>query len=368
MWHRYSIAFNSQPTLLPEGLALGGVTEREDARDAVVLALRHAGAGWRDLGDLPPGSVVGSSSLRREAYVRARYPHLQVVSVRGNLQTRLAKLDGSSSNGSSGGTSAGADMAATDDPAKAGTTAAAGRAAGWAAAPASATGAEGQAPPPGPPQQAQAQQQSYDVLLLAAAGLHRLGWGPRVSWYLPLEDGGSAVGQGALGLECRSGDRTVQAMLRAVSHGPTLAAVAAERAFLRQLQGGCQVPIAVHTRVEGGGKGAAPSEEALRGPPQQWATLSISGSVTAIDGGESVTAQASGVVPVWGPGGRREGGLAATDTEAAEEADWTAAVEAAAAVGRALAQRALDGGAGRILGPLTAARPLTYGAAEVRLD
>lgn len=329
------------------------MTEREDPRDAVVLASRHAGAGWRHLGDLPPGSVLGSSSLRREAYVRQRYPHLRVVSVRGNLQTRLAKLDGTDTAAREAAAAAAAadDAAPPAEAAPLANGAASARSAAWAA------------PSPSAPALP-----SYDALLLAAAGLHRLGWSPRISWYLPVEDGGTAVGQGALGLECRSDDPAVAGLLRAVSHGPTLAAVSAERAFLRRLQGGCQVPISVHTRLlekAAAGGGGVPSPAA----PPRWATLSIQGSVTALDGSGDVTAQAAGVVPVWCAGSSGSGGVGAEGAApAAAAVEWDAAVEAAAEVGRALAQRVLDRGAGSILGPLTAPRPATYGAAEVRLD
>ena len=343
-------------------------------RDAVVLAARHAGRGWTSLGDLPAGAVLGTSSLRREAYIRGRHPHLRVASVRGNLQTRLAKLDdeGASSSSSGGGGSSAVDTGTggnggaggVQPPAPGTTGAAASRAAAWTPAdpPLAASGgtadvasaAAGSGTGSGAlPLTATAAPPRYDALVLAAAGLHRLGWTPRISWLLPVEEAGTAVGQGALGLECRGGDAAVLAMLRAVSHGPTLAAVSAERAFLRALQGGCQVPIAVHTRLTAmAGAGAG-------GP--RCVTLSIQGSVTALDGSEDVTSQASGVVPLWEPPREEEGG-------AGDAASWDAAVEAAAAAGRALAQRALDGGAGRILGPLTAARPATYGAAEVRFD
>lgn len=327
-------------------------------RDAVVLAARHAGRGWTSLADLPAGAVLGTSSLRREAFIRGRHPHLSVASVRGNLQTRLAKLDdegGSSSSSGSGSSTADTSPGAGHGGVAPGTTgAAASRAAAWTPADPPSTASAGTATASAAA--AAAAPQQYDALVLAAAGLHRLGWTPRISWLLPVEEAGTAVGQGALGLECRGSDAAVVAMLRAVSHGPTLAAVSAERAFLRALQGGCQVPIAVHTRLTAMGGGSGSSGGA--GP--RCVTLSIQGSVTALDGSEDVTSQASSVVPLWEAPREEDGG--------AGDASWEAAVEAAAAAGRVLAQRALDGGAGRILGPLTAARPATYGAAEARLD
>ena len=163
------------PTELPEGLVLAAVPEREDPRDAVV---------GKKLADLPEGARVGTSSLRRAAQLRQLRPGLQVESVRGNLDTRLRKLD------------------------------------------------EGQ----------------YDAILLAAAGLKRLGWGDRIAEILPPEQMCPAVGQGALAIETCAGFEGV-AML---DHDDTHAAVMAERAVLGALGGGCQVPIGAYATVSGG--------------------------------------------------------------------------------------------------------------------
>ena len=163
------------PTELPEGLVLAAVPEREDPRDAVV---------GKKLADLPEGARVGTSSLRRAAQLRQLRPGLQVESVRGNLDTRLRKLD------------------------------------------------EGQ----------------YDAILLAAAGLKRLGWGDRIAEILPPEQMCPAVGQGALAIETRAGFDGV-AML---DHADTHPAVIAERAVLGALGGGCQVPIGAYATVSEG--------------------------------------------------------------------------------------------------------------------
>jgi hydroxymethylbilane synthase len=163
------------PTELPEGLVLAAVPEREDPRDAVV---------GRKLADLPRGAKVGTSSLRRAAQLRQLRPDLQVESVRGNLDTRLRKLD------------------------------------------------EGQ----------------YDAILLAAAGLKRLGWGDRIAEILPPEQMCPAVGQGALAIETRAGFEKV-AML---DHADTHTAVVAERGVLAALGGGCQVPIGAYATVAQG--------------------------------------------------------------------------------------------------------------------
>jgi hydroxymethylbilane synthase len=163
------------PTELPEGLVLAAVPEREDPRDAVVGS---------KLADLPLGARVGTSSLRRAAQLRQLRPDLQVESVRGNLDTRLRKLD------------------------------------------------EGQ----------------YDAILLAAAGLKRLGWGDRIAEILAPEQMCPAVGQGALAIETRTGFDGV-AML---DHPDTHTAVLAERGVLRALGGGCQVPIGAYATVSQG--------------------------------------------------------------------------------------------------------------------
>jgi hydroxymethylbilane synthase len=163
------------PTELPEGLVLAAVPEREDPRDAVV---------GKKLADLPPGAKVGTSSLRRAAQLRHLRPGLQVESVRGNLDTRLRKLD------------------------------------------------EGQ----------------YDAILLAAAGLKRLGWGDRIAELLSPDEMCPAVGQGALAIETRAGFDGAAVL----DHPDTHTAILAERAVLRALGGGCQVPIGAYATVSRG--------------------------------------------------------------------------------------------------------------------
>jgi hydroxymethylbilane synthase len=172
------------PTRLPEGLMLGCVTERENPADALVVHEKHKD---KQLDTLPAGAVVGTSSLRRLAQLRHHYPHLSFKDVRGNLNTRLAKLDAG----------------------------------------------------------------EYDALILAVAGLHRLGMGDRIHQAIPAEVSLHAVGQGALGIECREGDTEVLNLIKALEHTPTAQRCHAERAFLRELEGGCQVPIGVNTLIEG---------------------------------------------------------------------------------------------------------------------
>lgn len=167
------------PTTLPKGLHLAAVPEREDPRDAVV--------GHR-LSELSPGARVGTGSLRRTAQLRALYPSLVVESIRGNVDTRLRKLD------------------------------------------------EGQ----------------FDAIILASAGLRRLGWAGRIAEILDPAEMCPAVGQGALAIESRDEDDNVNAILSRLDHPPARLAVSAERELLAGLGGGCQVPIGAHASVADG--------------------------------------------------------------------------------------------------------------------
>ena len=170
------------PMNLPEGFVLAVIGEREDPHDAFV-SNEH-----ENLAALPEGSVVGTSSLRRESQLRARFPHLNIEPLRGNVQTRLRKLD------------------------------------------------EGQ----------------YAAIILAAAGLKRLGLGHRIRALISSEDSLPAVGQGALGIECRSDRTDVIAILQPLHHPDTAACVLAERALSRALAGSCQVPLGGFAEVADG--------------------------------------------------------------------------------------------------------------------
>ncbi len=167
------------PSELPEPLELAVVPKREDPRDVFVSER------WDRLEDLPEGAVVGTSSLRRGAQLKAVRPDLRVESLRGNLDTRLRKVR------------------------------------------------EGR----------------YDAAVLAAAGLHRMGWHDRITQYLEPDTFLPAIGQGALGLEIRKNDPRVRRLIAPLHDENTARAVAAERAFLHRLEGGCQVPIAGHAVV-----------------------------------------------------------------------------------------------------------------------
>jgi hydroxymethylbilane synthase len=172
------------PTRLPDGLTLAAVTVREDPRDVVLLPLGGAGG----LEALEPGARVGTSSLRRVAQLRKRRPDLELVDLRGNLNTRLAKLD----------------------------------------------------------------RGEYDAIILAAAGVLRLGWRDRISAYLEPPRWLPAVGQGALGIVCRTDRDDIRAALAPLNDPATAAATTAERALLRALEGGCQIPIGALGLVDEG--------------------------------------------------------------------------------------------------------------------
>ena len=170
------------PVELPEGLHLAVVMEREDPRDAFVSA-RYAG-----VDALPQGAVVGTSSLRRHCQLAERRPDLRIETLRGNVNTRLRKLD------------------------------------------------EGQ----------------YDAIVLAAAGLKRLGFEARIAAPMTPEESLPAIGQGAIGIECPAADARVNELLAPLHHAGTALCVAAERALNARLAGGCQVPIAGHALLDGG--------------------------------------------------------------------------------------------------------------------
>jgi len=169
------------PAVLPEQLEIMGVPKREDPRDALVS---RTGA---KLDDLPKGAQVGTSSLRRQAQLRRHRPDLRIEVLRGNVDTRLRKLN------------------------------------------------EGE----------------YDAVVLAAAGLRRMGWTSEITEYLQPSVCLPAIGQGALGLEARRDDVFVRGLLADLEDGPTRVAVTAERAFLARLEGDCQVPIAAYAQVSG---------------------------------------------------------------------------------------------------------------------
>ncbi|MFY9583053.1 MAG: hydroxymethylbilane synthase [Candidatus Acidiferrales bacterium] len=194
------------PTEIPAGLAFPAICEREDVRDAL---LSHSGA---KLAALPAGARIGTSSLRRQAQIRHIRPDLDLGDLRGNVDTRLRKLE----------------------------------------------------------------RGDYDAIVLAKAGLDRLGWSNKITEVIPPEVSMPAVGQGALGIEARADDREVLEVLAQLEHPPTRVAVTAERALLAELEGGCQVPLGAWARFEQG-------------------ALVLDACVLSVDGIESVRQRAVGI-------------------------------------------------------------------------
>lgn len=205
---RADIAVHSMkdlPVELPEGFALGAITEREDPRDAFV-SNRYA-----ELAELPAGAVVGTSSLRRAAQISERFPALEIRTLRGNVDTRLAKLD----------------------------------------------------------------RGEYAAILLAAAGLKRLGLAPRIRGFLSVEQSLPSPGQGALGIECRADRSDILAALQPLAHAGSSACVRAERAVNRALGGNCSIPIGAFADISAG-------------------VLNLRGLVASADGSRIARAEATG--------------------------------------------------------------------------
>lgn len=181
---RADIAVHSMkdvPVEFPDGLMLNTICEREDPRDAFVSNT------YQSIDALPEGAIIGTSSLRRQCQLKAARPDLEIRDLRGNVNTRLAKLDAG----------------------------------------------------------------EYDAIILAAAGLIRLEMPERITAFISAEQSLPANGQGAVGIECRSDDVETKALLAPLEHAETRVRVLAERAMNRKLQGGCQVPIGAYATVEG---------------------------------------------------------------------------------------------------------------------
>lgn len=193
------------PVEFPDGLHLAVICEREDPRDAFVSN------NFDTFADLPQGATVGTSSLRRQCQVRAHRPDIKIADLRGNVNTRLKKLD------------------------------------------------EG----------------NYDAIILASAGLKRLGFHDRISAYLETELSLPAIGQGAVGIECRVGDARIHALIDPLNDDHTSICVRAERAMNHRLEGGCQVPIAGYATLDGD-------------------TIHMRGLVGRPDGTETVRGEVSG--------------------------------------------------------------------------
>jgi len=196
-------------TEMPSGLTLGAVLEREDPRDVLLFSQPHGSAHTPD--DLPWGAKVGTSSLRRRALLARWRPDLALAELRGNVPTRIRKLDDG----------------------------------------------------------------DYDAIILAAAGVKRLGLTQRISAYLPVETFLPAVSQGAIGVQIRADDADVAEWVGNLEHPETRAATSAERALLRTMEGGCQVPVGAFAKLEG-------------------LSLRLRGVVCSLDGTRGVDGEVSG--------------------------------------------------------------------------
>ncbi|TBL81653.1 hydroxymethylbilane synthase [Paenibacillus thalictri] len=172
-------SMKDMPAVLPDGLVIGAVPLREDPRDCLITK------DGRGLDELPEGALVGTSSLRRSCQIQHYRPDLRIEAVRGNIDSRLRKLE----------------------------------------------------------------TEGFDAIMLATAGLRRMGWEDRITAFLPPEICLPAVGQGALSIECRADDKFVMDLLARFNHRSTELAVAAERGFLGRLNGGCQVPIGAYAEL-----------------------------------------------------------------------------------------------------------------------
>ncbi|TMW68032.1 hypothetical protein Poli38472_007704 [Pythium oligandrum] len=175
------------PTTLPPGLVLGAICKRESPEDAVIIHPKHKANGISKLNDLPEGSVIGTSSLRREALLLRQSPTFKIKTIRGNIQTRLAKLENA------------------DD---------------------------------------------YDAIVIAACGYRRVGLGDRLDEILPADSFGYSVGQASLGIECRADDHEVLEMVSKLQDELSAQACKAERSLLYHLEGGCQISMGVNTIVD----------------------------------------------------------------------------------------------------------------------
>lgn len=211
-------SMKDMPSELPEGLVNGAIPVREDPRDCII-SNRHV-----TLADLPEGAKIGTSSLRRTSQLKSFRPDLQIEAMRGNIDSRLKKLE----------------------------------------------------------------TMGLDAVVLAAAGLHRMGWKDRISEYLEPDVCLPCVGQGALGIECREIDGNVLELLSKLNDPFTALTISAERSFLGRLNGGCQIPIGAYAILEGPGGANSTAHDSM---------IHLTGIVGSPDGSELLKETMSGTEP-----------------------------------------------------------------------
>ncbi|XP_070548639.1 porphobilinogen deaminase-like [Ptychodera flava] len=252
------------PSTLPKGMVIAAVCKRDDPHDAVVLHAKHAG---KRLEDLPQDSVIGTSSLRRIAQLRRKYPHLKFKDVRGNLNTRLRKLD---------------------------------------------------------------EDNVYSALILAKAGLERMGWKERISFVLDPSICMYAVSQGALAVEVRDDDLQIISLLSKLHDKETVLRCVCERSFLRQLEGGCSAPVAIHSVITDD-------------------KLTLTGAALSLDGSECIKSSMSTTIPNHQDTKKKESTMSKQYSCIVADSVSQDALQAAEVLGIELAKKLQNDGATEIL-------------------
>ena len=218
------------PTDFPEGLHLAVICKREDPRDAFIAQVKSEKLRIKSFKELPKGATIGTSSLRRSCQLLSIRPDLKIEQLRGNLDTRLRKLD------------------------------------------------EGK----------------FDAIMLAAAGVKRLGWAERITEVLEPDISLPAIGQGAIGIECRVDDEFTNKLIAPLNHSETSICVRAERACLKKLEGGCQVPIAAHARLISHKPSAVSSQEDAEHQTLNAERLVMDGLVGSVSGDRIIKSHIEG--------------------------------------------------------------------------
>jgi len=259
------------PSTLPPNMVIGAIMKREDPRDVLIMRKDLHESGTRRMSELPVGTIIATGAVRRAAQFRANFPDFKYHGIRGNLNTRLKKLDNKG---------------------------------------------EGE---------------DYSAMILAAAGVHRLGWSARISQYIEMKECMHAIGQGALGIECLQGDVEVLEILSKLNHVPTLVACTAERALMRKLEGGCSAPVAGHAEISEGQE------------------LVLKAGVWSLDGTDSVVMEDKVSVQTPSDVAKMSWDTQKMFASVSGHVGLHEVLNAAASLGDALGQKMLEKGAGEIL-------------------